>query len=83
MLGKQLDASPGATSLIRQLLKAAANVAIEAKCDVLTAYSIVKAARESCDKVDASIQTVDDEADEDRAWAIFEKYVDDIRLLEK
>jgi hypothetical protein len=83
LLGRQTQVSPGATILLRQLLKAAANVAIDSESNTLTSYSIVKQARESCDWVDTSIQSVNAESDDDRAFQIYQKYVNDIRELER
>jgi hypothetical protein len=83
LLGRQVAGSPGATSLLRQLLKVAATVVVDSDLNALTSYSVVKQARESCDKIDDTIESVNSESDDDKAFQIYHKYVEDIRELER
>jgi len=83
LLGGQRSTSAlGATSLIRRLLEAAANEAVEAKSDVLTAYSLVKTASEKGDAIDELILRIDENGSDEAAWTIFDQYVKDIQKLE-
>jgi hypothetical protein len=80
--GQRSTTAPGATGLIRRLLEAAANEAVEAKSDVLTGYSLVKTASEKSDAIDKSILMIDENGTDDAAWTIFDQYVKDIQKLE-
>lgn len=77
-----------ATSLIRLLLKAAASTAENAGHGMLSGFSIVLNARESCDKIDATMEDIDaiselNEHAEENGWDLFDKYVEGIRELER
>lgn len=85
---KAASEDPGATSLIRNLLRAAANTSLGSSTQILSTYSIIKTARLSCDGVDDIIQAIDDMEDDDetsdaKAWQEFRRYVEAIRKLEK
>ncbi|PVG03794.1 hypothetical protein CPB86DRAFT_748250 [Serendipita vermifera] len=77
-----------ATTLIRLVLRAAADQAVDGSFNILTGFSIVKTARESCDTVDATIDEIEaisgnDDVDDVNGWNIFNKYVDGIHSLEE
>jgi hypothetical protein len=79
---RPLTPAVGATSLIQRLLEAAANEAVEAQCDVLTGYSLVKTASAQSRAIDESILKIDENGTDEAAWTIFDNYVKDIQKLE-
>lgn len=86
LLGQPPSDPPPATSLIRLLLEAAAHKAETAEHGILTGFSIVKTARQSCDQIDRTIAEIDglaDNAEEAGAWSKFNKYCRDIKTLEE
>jgi hypothetical protein len=80
--GPRSTTAVGATSLIRRLLVAAANEAVDAQCEVLIGYSLLRTAVEKADAIEASILSIEESGTDDAAWTIFDQYVKDIRDLE-
>jgi len=87
LLGKSPTADPPpATSLIRLLLEAAAYKAEAAEYGILTGFSIVRTARQSCDEIDKTVAAIDalpESANDADAWSKLQAYWRNIKALEE